>query len=80
MANPENSCNDLQKIFIDHVYKQNFGKLKAWEMMAALSGAHTLGFAKPQNSGYNGFWGDKENQAIFNNDYYRNVIAHGWGP
>ena len=80
MPNPENSCNDLQKVFINHVYKQDFGSYKAWALMAALSGAHTLGFAKIKNSGYNGFWGDEENQAIFNNDYFRNVIAHGWGP
>ena len=48
--------------------------------MAALSGAHTLGFAKPENSGYTGFWGEQENAYVFNNDYYRNVISHGWGP
>lgn len=58
MVNPENSCNDLQKVFIDNVYKHNFGNFKAWGLMAALSGAHTLGFAKPENSGYTGFWGE----------------------
>ena len=49
-------------------------------MTAAISGAHTIGSAKPHNSGYSGMWGDPMNQSIFNNDYYKNVMAHGWGP
>ena len=51
-----------------------------WEATASLSGAHTIGSAKIENSGYEGFWGDKANQEVFNRDYFRNVIAHGWGP
>lgn len=48
-------------------------------MIVAISGAHTLGSAKIENSGYEGFWGDPKNQGIFNNDYYRNIYGHGWG-
>lgn len=54
-------------------------KKKAWELTAAISGAHTIGHAKPENSGYDGFWGDPHNQNIFNNDYFKNIMAHGWG-
>lgn len=25
-------------------------------------------------------WGDPLNQAIFNNDYFKNIMVHGWGP
>lgn len=80
MPNPENGCDDLKKVFHEHVYAGKWGKGKAWTMTAALSGAHTLGHAKPENSGYDGGWGDPENQSIFNNDYYRNIMAHGWVP
>jgi hypothetical protein len=81
MPNPENGCDDLKEIFIDHIY--NTGKIgfkPRWHMTAALSGAHTIGSAKVENSGYDGMWGDPANQAIFNNDYYKNVITKGWGP
>jgi hypothetical protein len=51
MPNPENSCNDLQNIFIDHIFKEK-GDYIAWGLTAALSGAHTIGNAKVQYSGY----------------------------
>lgn len=56
------------------------GTRSRWAMTAAISGAHTIGSAKLHNSGYTGMWGDPTNQGIFNNDYYRNIAAHGWGP
>ena len=49
-------------------------------MTAAISGAHTIGSAKLENSGYNGFWSDAKSSGIFNNDYYMSAIAKGWGP
>ena len=51
-----------------------------WTLTAAISGAHTIGSAKPENSGYNGFWSDSKNSGIFNNDYYKSAILKGWGP
>lgn len=51
-----------------------------WFMTAAISGAHTIGSAKPENSGYDGTWSDKANQGVFNNDYYHALVLHGWGP
>jgi catalase (peroxidase I) len=47
-------------------------------MFAAILGAHTLGSAKIENSGYEGFWSDSP--GVFNNDYYRQMITRGWGP
>lgn len=80
MPNPENGCDDLNSIFVNHIYNTGVGKKHRWSLTAALSGAHTIGSAKPENSGYDGMWGDPMNQAIFNNDYFRNVMVHGWGP
>lgn len=48
-------------------------------MTAAISGAHTLGSASIENSGYNGFWSDINNSGIFNNDYYKAILFKGWG-
>ena len=80
MPNPENGCSGLKDIFIDHIFNAKIGEKGRWRMTAALSGAHSLGFAKPENSGYDGFWGSTENQGIFNSDYYRIIAANGWGP
>lgn len=49
-------------------------------MTAAIMGAHTLGRAHPEFSGYNGYWSDTQNAGIFNNDYYISLVAKGWGP
>lgn len=48
-------------------------------MVAAISGAHTLGSATIANSGYDGFWGSAVNAGIFNNDYYKGILFKGWG-
>jgi hypothetical protein len=55
MPNPEDGCDGLSDIFIDHIYAESED---AWRMTAAISGAHTLGSATIANSGYDGFWGD----------------------
>jgi hypothetical protein len=49
-----------------------------WELTAALSGAHTLGSATLENSGYNGFWSDAESAGVFNNEYFRSMMFKGW--
>jgi len=64
MPNPENGCNDLQDVFVNHIFNVGGGlnKKKRWALTAAISGAHTIGSAKPENSGYDGMWGDPANQ------------------
>lgn len=49
-------------------------------MIAAIMGAHTIGSAKKQNSGYEGFWDDAEETGIFNNHYYKVAAGSGWVP
>ena len=86
MPNPENGCNDLKRIFVDHIYTHKTKEGKwcsgrcAWGLTAAISGAHTIGTAKKHNSGYIGAWSDPHNAGIFNNNYYHAILGHGWGP
>lgn len=47
-------------------------------MTAAILGAHTLGSAKVENSGYQGDW--STTNGVFDNDYFRQMITRGWGP
>ena len=77
MPNPELGCEGLKEIFHDHIYKSTG---MPWTMTAAISGAHSLGSAKLQNSGYSGFWSDVRSQGFFNNDYYKSILAVGWAP
>ena len=83
MPNPEHGCrgkdgkDGLKQSFVDHIYKdQEF----PWALTAAISGAHTVGSAKPANSGYDGHWSSAEQQGKFNNDYFRRLILNSWGP
>ena len=77
MPNPENGCDGLKSIFIDHIYASETGD--EWALTAAISGAHTLGSATIANSGYDGFWADATQSGIFNNDYYKGILHKGWG-
>lgn len=84
MPNPEHGCDGrgadkpgLEQIFNDNIWK---GHEDGWALTAAISGAHTVGRAKSENSGYQGFWSDTKNSGIFNNNYYWSVIFKGWGP
>lgn len=80
MPNPEDGCAGLKNIFIDHIYyTQRRNKKSSWALVAAISGAHTLGGAHVENSGYEGKWSDVKEQGIFNNDYYKSLLAKGWG-
>ena len=77
MPNPENGCDGLESIFVDHIYASETGD--EWMLTAAISGAHTLGSATIANSGYDGFWADSTQSGIFNNDYYKGILHKGWG-
>lgn len=76
MPNPELGCDGLKDIFVDHIYKAH-GDM-AWNMTAAISGAHTLGSASIENSGYNGFWDDEDEAGKFNNGYFKSILLKGW--
>jgi hypothetical protein len=77
MPNPEEGCADLKRVFVDHVYLDG-DKQTSWKHTAAISGAHTIGKANLENSGYNGTW--TTNPAVFDNAYYLRIIDQGWIP
>jgi hypothetical protein len=77
MPDPTESCDGLTKIFIEHIYT---GWPDAWALTAAISGAHTLGSASAENSGFVGTWSDALNQGKFNNNYYKSILHKGWSP
>jgi len=70
-------CGNHENIFVKHIFA---GRTDGWKLTAAIKGAHTLGSAKPQFSGFDGFWSDPVNAGIFNNDYYKSLMFKGWAP
>lgn len=68
----------MKTTFIDNVYAKHKNERFRWKLTAAISGAHTIGQARPENSGFDGTWSDGANQDKFNNDYYRSLILKGW--
>lgn len=82
MPNAENGCTDVKSVFHDHLFA-GFKKMKdrfKWKLVAALSGAHTIGEASLENSGFEGPWSDEASQDVFNNDYYKSLLLKGWAP
>lgn len=79
MPNPEDGCKGLETVFVNNIFKR-WGKWRGWRWTAAISGAHTLGSAHVQNSGYHGTWSTPEDQGKFNNGYYKNMLQRGWIP
>jgi len=77
MPDPEDGCEGLSDIFNEHIFSESG---VPWTMVAAIMGAHSIGSAKPEFSGYDGFWSDAKNSGIFNNQYYHSVLAKGWAP
>ena len=77
MPNPVLGCSGLESIFSQYIYKC---QSNAWELTAAISGAHTLGQATVANSGFNGFWSSAAQQSQFNNDYFKAIVLKGWAP
>ena len=75
MPDPVLGCDGLDTIFIQQLYKCQPNN---WELTAAISGAHTLGQAKIENSGFNGWWSSPNQQGIFNNNYFRSILTKGW--
>jgi len=73
LPNPENGCPTVDQVFV-----QNMGL--SWGETAALMAVHTLGRAKIENSGYDGFWSDAESSRKFNSNYFLSMLAKGWVP
>jgi hypothetical protein len=55
MPNAELGVTAMKDVFFDHVFNS---RQDAWTLTSALIGAHTLGGASLENSGYEGTWSD----------------------
>lgn len=72
LPNPEDGCGAVDTVFVKRLGL-------SWRRAAALMGVHTLGRAKIENSGYDGFWVSPPFARIFGNHYY-SVLQVGWVP
>lgn len=79
MPDPENGCDDVTTIFMQHLFKYQKNQEKK-RLTAAIMGAHTLGRAHVENSGYEGTWSGPGSEGVFDNDYYKQMLTRGWGP
>jgi hypothetical protein len=73
LPNPEGGCDEFDRVFVQNMELDLGGA-------TALMGVHTLGRAKPENSGYDGWWSDPDNSRLFNNNYFVSLLAKGWMP
>lgn len=77
MPDTTKGCESLESVFINNIFRDH---PFPWRMTAAISGAHTLGSAKPENSGHDGHWVKEEKMGVFDNEYYRTMLVNGWAP
>jgi len=73
LPNAELACDAVNDNFV-----QSLGL--TWKESAALMGVHTLGRARRQFSGYEGWWNEGPEGRSFNNSYYISLLAKGWEP
>ena len=78
MPDAELGVDAMKEVFVDHVFNSRNTR-DAWKLTSALIGAHTLGGASIENSGYEGTWSDAADQGVFNNGYYKSLLLKGWG-
>jgi len=55
MPDAEEGVTVMKELFVDGVFASS---RDGWRMTSALIGAHTLGAASLENSGYDGTWSD----------------------
>ena len=84
MPDPQNSCGfdagstiGLKQIFAENIYA---GHKNPWSLIAAISGAHTVGGASVQASGFQGTWSDLAQSGTFDNSYFKGIMLGGWKP
>ena len=70
LPNAEKGCKHLRRVF---------GRMKFSDQdIVALSGAHTVGSAHSDRSGYTGSW--TKNPTVFDNSYFITLIRYAWMP
>jgi len=73
LPDPADGCAATKRVFGKQLGLSN-------RASAALMGVHTLGRARLENSGFNGWWSDPHNSRVFNNNYYISMLLKGWAP
>jgi len=80
LPNPEDGCDGVKTTFVDNMKLGSSKHGGPNALAAALMGVHTLGRARKENSGYEGWWSEAGKQKEFTNDYFISMIAKGWMP
>lgn len=60
MPDAETGCGDLMDIFEQNVFKNAKDRKQKKLFTSAILGAHTIGSAHLENSGYEGSWSEAE--------------------
>lgn len=67
MPDAEKGCGDLRSIFMDNVFRRAKDRKTRKLFASAILGAHTLGSAHVEFSGYEGAWSEPEQMHVFDN-------------
>jgi len=73
LAQPWEGCNGVRRVFMGQLGLSVRGS-------SALMGVHTIGRARSEYSGWNGYWSAPEQSSRFNNNYYLSLLLKGWAP
>lgn len=81
MPDAEQGCLDVKRVFIDHIFLGDKDPQTSWRSATALMGVHSIGRARPENSGYDGTWSENlKGEGTFDNKYYMHLLDRGWAP
>lgn len=73
LPDPEDGCPAVQNTFLSKLGLD-------WEKTTALMAVHGLGRARVNQSGYDGWWNDPDDQTSFSNRYFVNMVVSSWTP
>jgi len=73
LPDAEAGCDSVQRILVNRMGL-------TWNQSAALMGAHTIGGASTERSGFHGRWTSAESSRKFDNAYYVSLVLNGWAP
>jgi len=73
LPNPDFGCAEVERVFMNQIGLSARGS-------AAMMGTHSLGRARLEFSGFDGWWSGPEQSALFNNNYYLSIVLKGWAP
>jgi len=69
----DEGCAEVERTFMQQLGLSARGA-------AAMMGVHTLGRARVEHSGFDGWWSGPQQSQRFNNNYYLSMLMKGWAP